>query len=333
VGKSVLGGCAFLLVMMALERNDISSALPMMGLTPALVAVLATFALDQPLRGPEWGGLLLMLAGCALLEARSGQALAHAWGAAFRAGRHRYIVGAIVLFAVSAVADKMLVSGMRVPPFVVMFHQHVVYCLLFGVLLLARRASAATLAARARENWPLLVTIAVFTIGYRWFQLEATKLGPVALVLATQRTSIVYASLFGGRIFAEERLAMRVLGGVLIVAAGFLFLGASSAAHSTSTGSTSAITRTRSLRPGSSAHAIAAPAAARTLAASLPLSSRCQRCWLRSRDNACGAGPSTVTPYSSATASARSARALLAFSTSTSSGPETSSATMRVNGG
>ncbi|MCC6651753.1 MAG: EamA family transporter [Candidatus Eisenbacteria bacterium] len=225
VGKSVLGGCAFLLVMMALERNDISSALPMMGLTPALVAVLATFALDQPLRGPEWGGLLLMLAGCALLEARSGQALAQAWSAAFAAGRHRHIVGAIVLFAVSAVADKMLVSGMRVPPFVVMFHQHVVYCALFGILLLARRASAATLAARARENWPLLVTIAVFTIGYRWFQLEATKLGPVALVLATKRTSIVYASLFGGRIFAEERLAMRVAGGVLIVAAGFLFLG------------------------------------------------------------------------------------------------------------
>ena len=36
--KSLLGGVAFLLVMMALERNPISNALPLMGLTPAVTS-------------------------------------------------------------------------------------------------------------------------------------------------------------------------------------------------------------------------------------------------------------------------------------------------------
>jgi len=39
--KSMLGGMAFLLVMMSLEHNQISSALPLLGTTPAITALLA----------------------------------------------------------------------------------------------------------------------------------------------------------------------------------------------------------------------------------------------------------------------------------------------------
>lgn len=223
--KSVLGGVAFLLVMMALERNPISNALPLMGLTPAVTAVLAQLLLHESLRSVQWLGLALMLAGTWALEARSRDAASQAAAGRFGTGRHRFMLGAVLLFAFSAVADRLLLAGMRVPPNVVLFHQHVVYCLLFGGLLLARRTSFAEVARRGREQWPLIAAIAVLTLGYRFFQLQATRVGPVALVLAAKRTSIVYATFFGGRMFAEERLAPRVAGAVLIVAAGFLFLG------------------------------------------------------------------------------------------------------------
>lgn len=224
-GKSVLGGMGFLLVMKALEANEISNALPLMGLTPAVTALLATVLLGQPLQGGEWVGLALMASGTWMLESRARGTLAAAWREALVTGRHRWMIGAIALFALSSVADKLLVSGMRVPPFVVLFHQHVVYAALFGGMLLVRRVPGATLVARAREHAPWLLAIAVLTIGYRWFQLEATREGPVALVLAVKRTSIVVASLVGGRLFRDERVAPRVIGGALIVAAGFLFLG------------------------------------------------------------------------------------------------------------
>ena len=223
--KSVISGVAFLLVMKALERNELSNALPMLGLTPALVAVLAQFVLRQPMRGAEWGALALMVTGTTLLESRDGAALTQSWRDAWRDGRHKYVAGALALFAFSAIADKLLVSGMKVPPFVVLFHQHVIYVALFGAMLAVRRTTFATLAARTREHWPLLLTIGLLTIGYRWFQLLATKAGPVALVLATKRTSIVYASLAGGSLCKEQRVLIRVAGSALIVAAGFLLLG------------------------------------------------------------------------------------------------------------
>ncbi len=222
VAKSLLGGIAFLLVMLALERNPISNALPLMGLTPAVTGVLAMLLLHESLGLMQWAGLVVMLAGTWALEVRSPAAFG---SEAKRPGRHRFMLGAVALFALSAVADRMLLGGMRVPPNVVLFHQHVVYCLLFGGLLLTRRASFRELARHGREQWPAFLAIAVLTLGYRFFQLEATREGPVALVLAVKRTSIVYASLIGGRMFSEERLVPRVVGAALIVAAGFLFLG------------------------------------------------------------------------------------------------------------
>ena len=223
--KSVLSGLAFLLVMRTLERNELSSALPLLGLTPAVVAVLSPFVLHQGLRPLEWGGLALVTGGTALLESRDGRGLLAAWREAIASAKHRDVTGALLLFAITALADKLLVTNLKVPPFAVLFHQHVVYVAMFGAFLLLRRASAATLAARAREHAPLLVGIGVLTLGYRWFQLLATQAGPVALVLATKRTSIVYASLAAGTLFREQRVAVRVAGAALIVLAGFLLLG------------------------------------------------------------------------------------------------------------
>ncbi len=223
-GKSVLGGLAFLLVMTALERNPIGEALPLLGLTPAVTALVALVVLGEGLRAGQWLGVGLMLAGCWALEARAGagalRPLADAFG-----GRHRAILGAVVLFAVSSVGDRLLVAGMKVPPFVVLFHQHAIYLLVYALLLAARPGRWRAVGAVARAEWPWLVLIALCTIGYRWFQLAAVRTGPVALVLAVKRMSILYATLLAGRLFSEERRGRRLLGAALIVAAGFLFLG------------------------------------------------------------------------------------------------------------
>jgi uncharacterized membrane protein len=223
VVKSLVGGTAFLLVMLGLEHGPISATLPLMGLTPAVTALLAQFLLGDVLGVAQWAGLALMTAGTWALEARAGGGPLRPLGEVFTAKRHRFMLGAVVLFAVSSVADQLLVTGLRVPPSVVLFYQHIVYAMLFAAIL-AWRGGWTRMARGASSQWPLILAIAILTIGYRWFQLTATQTGPVALVLAVKRTSIVYASLLGGRLFAEQRLAPRLAGAGLIVAAGFLFL-------------------------------------------------------------------------------------------------------------
>lgn len=223
-GKSLIGGIAFLLVMAALERGEISRVLPLLGLTPAVTAVFSFVLTGERMHGTEWGAVTLMMMGLFILEWRPGNADAVNVGGT-RGGRpHLLIVGALVLFALSSVGDKVLVSGFRMDLRIVLVFQHIVFCLLFGAMLMVRRTGLRVVLEEGRRVLPVIVLIAVVTIGYRYAQLAATVEAPVALVLAVKRTSILFASLVGGRIFADERLPVRLAGAAMIVGAGFLIL-------------------------------------------------------------------------------------------------------------
>jgi uncharacterized membrane protein len=224
VGKSILGGAAFLFVMMSLEHNQISTALPILGMTPAVTAIAALLILGESLRSWEWLGIGMMMAGTYVLEKHPAQMVFQPLKEALRSKNHYYMYGALGLFAISSVFDKLLVSGYQTDPLVVLFYQHIVYCSMFGILLLIRKQSFQGVAQKGRTQLPFIVTVAFLTIAYRFTQLEATKFAPVALVLAVKRTSILYASFFGGKIFSDERLTQKLIGGALIVGAGFIIL-------------------------------------------------------------------------------------------------------------
>jgi drug/metabolite transporter (DMT)-like permease len=223
-GKSILGGAAFLFVMMSLEHNQISIALPILGMTPAVTAIAALFILGESLRGWEWLGIGMMMAGTYVLEKRPAQSFFQTVNETLRVTSHYYMYGALGLFAVSSVFDKLLVSGYNTDPLIVLFYQHIVYCFMFGILLIIRKTSSGVIVQKGKTQLPFIIAVALLTIAYRFTQLEATKVAPVALVLAVKRTSILYASFFGGKIFSEERLAQKLLGGALIVGAGFIIL-------------------------------------------------------------------------------------------------------------
>jgi drug/metabolite transporter (DMT)-like permease len=224
IAKSLIGGTAFLCVMMSLERGQISTVLPLMGLTPAVTAILSYFVAGELMTGTEWLGLGVMMAGLYLLEWTPERG--ETWTGRLRTilTERRLIILALLLFALSSVADKVLLSTHRTDPRVVLVYQHVIFCLLFGGMLVARKVPAGTVLAQAKAQLPWFLIIAVITIAYRYAQLEATRIAPVALVLAVKRTSIFYASLLGGKIFADDRLGIRLAGAGLIVAAGFIIL-------------------------------------------------------------------------------------------------------------
>ena len=224
LGKSVLGAAAFLLVMYSLKHNQISDALPLLGLTPAATALLALGILGESLRGWEWIGILLMIAGTYILEKKPSQRFFDPFKSLLLSKQHTYIFGAVLLFALSSVVDKALVSNYNIDPLVVLFYQHITYAVVLGCALFAAGSGLHDLIPQERSELILIVTVALLTVAYRLTQLDATKLAPVALVLALKRTSILYASFFGGRLFRDERLGWRLAGAFLIVASGFIIL-------------------------------------------------------------------------------------------------------------
>jgi drug/metabolite transporter (DMT)-like permease len=215
--KGVINAFAFVLVMMMLERADISGTLPLLALTPGVTAILAFVAIGETISSIEFWGLLLMIGGVLLLERRPTRL------GSFKA--QRYIWTALLLFAISAVMDKVLVSGYRTSPITVLFYQHAIFLSVYSILILRKRIPLRRF--MTREQLPMLALIgvvALFTLGYRLTQLDAMKTGDVAMVLAVKRTSVFFASLVGGKMFSEKHLAIRLVGAAVIIAAGFIIL-------------------------------------------------------------------------------------------------------------
>jgi uncharacterized membrane protein len=181
VGKSILGGIAFLFVMMSLEHNPISTALPILGMTPGVTAIAALLVLGETLHDLEWVGLGLMMIGTYILESRPSQNIFRPFKEILQSKNYYYMYGALGLFAVSSVLDKLLVSGYKIDILIVLFYQHIVYCLMFGLLIFIRKLSFRDLMHKGRNQFPFILIVALLTFAYRFTQLGATQLAPVAL--------------------------------------------------------------------------------------------------------------------------------------------------------
>ncbi|MDP1994871.1 MAG: hypothetical protein Q8K40_06455, partial [Ignavibacteria bacterium] len=65
-----------------------------------------------------------------------------------------------------------------------------------------------------------IVLISLLTIGYRYTQVVSISLASVALTLAVKRTSVLWATIIGGKIFKDSNLLKK------IIAVSFILLGA-----------------------------------------------------------------------------------------------------------
>ncbi|MCE1188830.1 MAG: DMT family transporter [Ignavibacteria bacterium] len=224
--KSVMGAVSFLCIMHALKNMEISGALPLMVLTPGLVAIFAFLLLGDTLRPVQVGGLVMLLAGTYVLEMRPGQSLAEPFMVFAKSKYHYYIVTALVLFTATSLLDKLLLGRYKMPAPAMMSFQQVFYLLVIAVVYIYSniRTKGQELKKTTRQMVPWLIAIALFTLGYRYTQIMAIKIAPVGAVLAVKRISVFIAAISGGKLFNESNrkqkafaTAIMVIGAIMIM--------------------------------------------------------------------------------------------------------------------
>lgn len=223
--KSVLGAIAFLMVMYGIKHNEISNSLPLLVLTPGVVAVAAFFLLGEDIGIKGVGGMVLLLTGTYFLQLEKG---AH-WLSPMRfMQRNRaqyYILIAIVLFSVTSILDKTILKSYKLPPEAFLPIQQLFFTLNFLLIGLFRKEKKPTILLRQlTKNWMLILILAFTAVIYRYSHILAIKGGSVALVLSIKRTSVFFAAAIGGRYFREQHLMRRsvaivvmIVGAVIII--------------------------------------------------------------------------------------------------------------------
>ncbi|MBI2418797.1 MAG: EamA family transporter [Ignavibacteriales bacterium] len=224
--KSALGAWSFLCVMYALKNMEISGALPLMALSPGIIALFAYFLLGDIMQPLQVGGLVMLLAGTYLLEVKHGQSFFEPFKVMARSQYHHYIFTALALFTVTSLLDKLLLGKYKMPPMPFLVLQQFFYLLVIALVFIVKKGVGGVYKAFTypREMWLWLGAIALFTLGYRYSLILAVKIAPVAAVLGVKRISVFIAAVTGGRLFKESGLLKKALAAAIIVAGAILIM-------------------------------------------------------------------------------------------------------------
>ncbi|HPR18152.1 MAG TPA: EamA family transporter [Candidatus Cloacimonadota bacterium] len=223
-GKTILGMLSFLCVMYGLKNLEISGALPLLVLTPGLVALTAFIFLKEALGRYEVLGLILLLVGTYILQLLHKRDLLEPFKIFVKSKGHRYIVVALILFTVTSILDKVLLKEYNLPPLAFLGFQHLFLAIDFLLLALLWRKKELSIVPTLKRSWLPILLVAIFTMIYRYTQIEAVKLGSVALVLALKRTSVFFAVVIGGQLFHDHYLLRKTIATVIMLAGAILVI-------------------------------------------------------------------------------------------------------------
>lgn len=218
--KAMLSAIAFLCVMLAIKNLEISEALPLLALSPGLVAILGVILIQDTLMINEWIGLFLMLIGTYILELRKDdKSILEPFKSLLRFSKYKYIFFALILFSITSLIDRVLLKDFKLPPYTFMAYQQLFFALIFTALVLFRNKKLSEVFKSLNRNiFYLILLISVFTVIYRYTQIEATKITAVALVLSVKRLSVLMAIIIGGKLFKENNVLKRAIAAAIILA-------------------------------------------------------------------------------------------------------------------
>ncbi|HMQ68455.1 MAG TPA: EamA family transporter [Ignavibacteria bacterium] len=225
IGKSIINAAAFLCIMTALKNLEISRALPILAASPMTVALLAFIFLGESLSLTEVMGMLLIVSGTYILELKKSENISAPFRVFIDSKYHRIILIALGLMTLSAILDKLLLTSFKLPPLTFLVLQNyffLIIFLLFRIFNGFRNKNEKLFSGVSKEILLIIIFIAIATIGYRWTQIEATRLGPVGLVIAIKRLSVLFAVVIGAKLFNEENYLKKVIATITIVAGALL---------------------------------------------------------------------------------------------------------------
>ena len=165
--KTILGTLAFWCVMLAIKNLEISKALPLMVLTPGLVALTAFAFLGESLTSLEISGMLLLLAGTYILESKAKQDILMPFKVFIKSKNHHYIIFALLLFTATSVLDKTLLSRFSLEPPAFIGFQHIFMAFNFSLIILMTSRQPVKIVRSVSPDLWLWIILAMPLLNYQ----------------------------------------------------------------------------------------------------------------------------------------------------------------------
>jgi len=214
--KSLISGTAFFLIMYSFRHLELSSALPLLILTPGAVAIFAFIFLKETLSLNQISGMLLLIVGSYLILIDKKTFKASLKSIRNSKG-HIAIAIALLLFTASALLDKIILAKFKVPETTYIFFYFFFIAILFILILLFTNQKK-TFLTSLKRSYKLILAVSVATIIFRYTQFLAIKNSDsVAMVISLKRLSVFFATIIGGTLFHETHLIRKSIATIIML--------------------------------------------------------------------------------------------------------------------
>ncbi len=221
--KSALNAIAFLMVMYAIKNLELSECLPLLVLTPGFIAIFGFIFLGEILTIAQISGLILLILGVYILGLEDKQKLFEPFKKLIKIKAYRFIFIALALFTTTSLLDRFILVRQKLIPEAFMFYQHLFFAVIFLLIFLFSKDKLTNFRKNIKLSWFFIISLAVFTIIYRYAEILAVKAAPAtALAIVLKRLSVFFAVIIGGKLFHEGNLLRKAIATIILIAGAVL---------------------------------------------------------------------------------------------------------------
>ncbi|AGW14788.1 EamA family transporter [Megalodesulfovibrio gigas] len=200
---------ASLWVFAAVKESPLSLTMPLQAFTPLVMLLPAWLMLNE---APSWvglSGIILIVMGSYVLnvDALQGGGVLGPFRAILREKGARHMLGAAVLFGLSAVQGKDLALKSSVLWSAAMFFT-VNHLVVLSIIAVRRPGGLARMAARAKPGILVASLWVVHILSHYW----AIMLTDAAYMVAIKRLNGLVGVILGGMLFREDKIRQRLIG-------------------------------------------------------------------------------------------------------------------------
>jgi len=218
---------AILLLVEAINRSELSYALPLLGLTPVFTIVTGWLLRGEIINLSGVLGILLVFFGTFGIDARSFNDWITLGGRRiFRDKGVLLVILVAFLYSISSVYDKS--ATLLSDPVTFVWYSAVIRASILMLIYSVGKRSSRTAVAGSNASGKYFLLFTLLGISFTaeaLFQMFALQTGLVAYIIAIKRISILLTSLAGMTVYKEAFSRARLFGTVLVVAgAAFIYL-------------------------------------------------------------------------------------------------------------
>jgi uncharacterized membrane protein len=217
-GVSLLFSVAVTQSMKSLRRGDISEVIPLTNITPVILMIIATIFLKETHSIIQIIGVLLVIIGTYVLQiGASGRGLLDPIKNLLKSKPAHYMLIAASILAITTTLDKYLIST-RMNFITYLFFINIfqsINLIIYDVVKYGKKDFIKDIL----KDFKLLSLDAflLFISNLFYFMAVSIPKAPISLIIPLKRTSTLFAVIFGGSLFHEKNLLVKVFGCIIMI--------------------------------------------------------------------------------------------------------------------